>query len=123
MDLIQRVSARWWQRLQADARRFFHCRRRGAYARPEKIMLVSAVLWHVLLGCFAFVDTAEMGIPLLGLIGFVSSLAMVPMSSSLCSPYRLPSALVSWAFVSWRCLGCRLGFRERLPHRSLRCRR
>lgn len=53
------------------------------YARPERIMLFSAVLWHVLLGCFAFVQTAEVGIPLLGLIGFVSSFTMVPMSSSL----------------------------------------
>ena len=50
---------------------------------PERLMLAATLAWHALMMAFAQVSTPELGVPLLGLIGVLSSLAMVPMSSSL----------------------------------------
>jgi predicted MFS family arabinose efflux permease len=51
--------------------------------RPERVMLLSCIIWHLLMACFARVETASVGIALLAIIGLVSSFTMVPMSSFL----------------------------------------
>jgi MFS family permease len=51
--------------------------------RPERVMLISCIIWHLLMACFAHVETANVGIALLAIIGLVSSFTMVPMSSFL----------------------------------------
>lgn len=50
---------------------------------PERLMLAATLAWHASMIGFAQVTTAAVGVPLLGLIGLLSSLAMVPMSASL----------------------------------------
>lgn len=60
------------------------------YFRPQPVMLASALLWHALMTVFAQVETAALGIPMLALIGFVSSFTMVPMASSLLLAIPLP---------------------------------
>ncbi|MEM7251340.1 MAG: MFS transporter [Pseudomonadota bacterium] len=51
--------------------------------RAESMMALAMVVWHLALGGFAFTERPSVGIPLLGFIGFWSSLVMVPLSSSL----------------------------------------
>lgn len=58
----------------------------SAFARrvaPERLMLAATLAWHALMMVFAQVSSPDLGVPLLGLIGVLSSLSMVPMSSSL----------------------------------------
>lgn len=51
--------------------------------RAERLMLGSTLLWHALMFGFAYIEDPNWGIPMLGLIGFVSSFSMVPMASAL----------------------------------------
>lgn len=51
--------------------------------KPDMIMLWSTVLWHLILLGFAFVRSASFGVPLLGIIGLLSSFVMVPLATTL----------------------------------------
>jgi MFS family permease len=47
---------------------------------PERVMVVTILIWHVLTLAFALVDTAALAYPLLAGIGMMGSVAMVAMS-------------------------------------------
>ncbi|MCH9674735.1 MAG: MFS transporter, partial [Gammaproteobacteria bacterium] len=49
----------------------------------DPVILYSLVIWHLVLFGFAFIETPTWGIPVLGLIGLLSSLVMVPLASAL----------------------------------------
>lgn len=51
--------------------------------KPDRIMLWSIVGWHVVLLAFASIPSPGIGIPLLGIIGLLSSFVMVPLASTL----------------------------------------
>lgn len=51
--------------------------------KTEKIMLISVVVWHLLLIVFSYTETPAIGIALLGVIGLLSSVAMIPLASIL----------------------------------------
>jgi hypothetical protein len=51
--------------------------------RDARFMVINIVLWHVLLGIFAWIDTKWPGIAVLFVMGLVHSLAMVAMSGLL----------------------------------------
>ena len=50
---------------------------------PERLMFRCAILWHLLMAMYTQIDSANIGIPMLAVIGLVSSFVMVPMASCL----------------------------------------
>ncbi|MEX0761757.1 MAG: MFS transporter [Dehalococcoidia bacterium] len=54
-------------------------------ARPERMMIVGIVAWHVMLLIFTRVDSVAVALPVLGLFGAATSLSMVSMSVVLLS--------------------------------------
>ena len=57
----------------------------GGRRRPERSMLVHTVLWYVLLLAFGHVQTFGVGLVLLGVAGFVQSIAMISLMAVLLS--------------------------------------
>jgi sugar phosphate permease len=51
--------------------------------RPDRLIIYSLIAWHVTLIGFAFTTSPAIGVPLLGVVGLLSSLVMVPLASTL----------------------------------------